>query len=214
MLNGHALAQAVAACQAQAATLRGILYRAIHLSWFDPFSVARPLFTAPHVRSRYLPTGVAGSPEALYAAVEADTAYREFNQDYIQAAQTPAGAIAVAAGLLRPEPASLIGVRLDVLRLLDVRDAAVQTQLSTNPAELAAPWKTARAPTPTQQLGEAVFVGSWFEGILYDSVQHPGFPCVVLFRQRLLANPAVHFQGYQAGAAPNRNSTLAHAQLP
>jgi hypothetical protein len=214
MLNGTALAQAIVACQPQAVTLRRVLYRAIHLSWFDPFAAARPLFTAPHVRSRYLPTAVAGAPEALYAAFEADTAYREFNQDYLQAAQTPAGAVAVAAGLLRPEPVSLIGVQIDVLRLLDVRDAAVQNRLSTNPPELAAPWKNVRAPTATQQLGEAVFTGNWFEGIVYDSVQHPGFACVVLLRQRLLANPAVHFRGYQAGTAPNRTSGLASSQLP
>jgi hypothetical protein len=59
-----------------------------------------------------------------------------------------------------------------------------------------------------------VFVGNWFEGIVYDSVQHPGFACVVVFRQRLLATPAVHFRGYQAGTAPNPASSLPDATLP
>jgi hypothetical protein len=214
MHSGHALTQAVAACQAQAVTLRRILYRAIHLSWFDPFPTARPLFTSPGVRSRFLPARVAGNPESLYAAYEPETAYREFNQDYLQAAQTPVGAVAVAAGLLRPEPVALIGAQFDVLRLLDVRDPAIQGRLNTNPAELALPWKGIRAPTATQQLGEAVYLGNWFEGILYDSIQHPGFACVVVFRQRLLATPAVHFRGYPPGTAPKANSSLASAQLP
>lgn len=214
MLNGPALAQAVANCQPQAVPLRQSLYRAIHLSWFDPFAGASPLFTAPNVRSRFLATGVAGAPEALYAALEADTAYREFNQDYFQIASTPIGVNAIAAGVVRPEPAALVAVRFDLLRLLDVRDAAVQNQLSTNPAELAGAWKNVRNPTPTQQLGAAVFAGGWFEGIVYESVQHPGFSCVVVFRQRLLANPAAHFRGYPVGTAPNANSQLADAHLP
>jgi hypothetical protein len=214
MLNGPALALAVAGCQPQAIPLRRLLYRAIHLSWFDPFATARPLFTRPGVRSRYLPAGAAGAPETLYSAFEADTAYREFNQDYFQAAQTPQGVGLIAAGVLRPEPGAVIGVQIDATRLLDVRDAAVQNLLNTNPAELAASWKNVRNATATQQLGEAVFLGNWFEGIVYHSVQHPGFSCVVLFRQRLLANPGVHFRGHQAGNAPNPNSNLADARLP
>lgn len=214
MLNGLALAHAVAGCQPQAISLRRLLYRAIHLSWFDPFAGARPLFTRPNVRSRFLASGVAGAPEALYAALEADTAYREFNQDYFQATLTPVGAGAIAAGIVRPEPVALVGVQFDLVRLLDVRNAAVQGQLNTSPAELAGAWKSARNPTPTQQLGEAVFAGNWFEGIVYESVQHSGFSCIVVFRQRLLANPGAHFHGYSAGAAPNTHSGLASARLP
>lgn len=214
MHNGLALNQAIAACQTRAVPLRGPVYRAIHLSWFDPLATANPLFTRAGSRSRYLPAAPAGKPEALYAALDADTAYREFNQDFFQAAQTPPGAHAVAAGVLRPEPGVVIGVWLDLSRLLDVRDPAVQNSLNTNPAELALPWKGMRNPSATQHLGEAVFVGNWFEGILYDSIQHPGFACVVLFRQRLLSNPAVHFRGYQAGTSPSGASSIADAAIP
>jgi hypothetical protein len=214
MLNGPALAHAIVGCQPGAVGLHRLLYRALHLSWFDPLASARPLFTRPGGRSRYLSAAPVGKPEALYAALEPDTAYREFNQDFFQAPQTPAGARAVAAGVLRPEPGVMIGVRLDVSRLLDVRDPAVQKALNTNPAELAAPWKNVRRSTATQQLGEAIFVGNWFEGILYESVQHPGFACVLLFRQRLIANPGVHFRGYQAGTWPNAASSIGDATLP
>lgn len=178
------------------------------MSWFDPFASAAVLFTAPGARTRFLPAAVAGQPEALYAAHEPETAYREFNQDYYRVAPMPGGA------LLRPEPAALVAVRIDVSRLLDLRHPAVCAALQTNAAELIAPWKGQSNPTVTQQLGAAVFVGNWFEGILYHSVQHPGKSCVVLFRQRLLAQPAVHFKGYPRGAAPNTNSALADARLP
>ncbi|MGL6094780.1 MAG: hypothetical protein ACRC7O_03115 [Fimbriiglobus sp.] len=91
MLKGPALAKAITACQAGAVPLRRLVYRAIHLSWFDPLAKASPLFTRSGVRSR-LSAAPTGAPEALYAALEADTAFREFNQNYFQALQTPPGA--------------------------------------------------------------------------------------------------------------------------
>jgi hypothetical protein len=116
--------------------------------------------------------------------------------------------------VLRPEPCALYAVRFDLSPVLDVRTAAVRAALGTTAAQLAAPWKNLPNPTPTQQLGEAVFTDNWFEGLLYDSVQHPGNGCLVVFEQRLLAKPAVDFRGSAAGGAPNASSALASAQLP
>lgn len=210
MHSGAALANAVTACQAHAVPFRGLMYRSIHLRWFDQFVAARPLFTAAGAWSRFVPPGGA---ESLYAAYEPETAYREFNQDFFQTLIGPLGAALVAAGGWRPEPAVTVGLQVDVSRLLDLRNAAVLQHLNTNSAELIAGWKNKPNPTATQQLGDAVFQGNWFEGILYRSVQHPGYDCVVLFRLRLLAKPAVHFRGFQFPPPP-RAVTLADDVLP
>jgi RES domain-containing protein len=211
MHSGHALAQAVTACQAHAVPFRGLTYRTIHLRWFDQFATAQPLFAAAGgPGTRYVPPG---GPAALYSAFEMETAHREMNQTFYHTLAGPAGPALAAAGALRPDPATVIGVHLDVSRLLDLRLPVVLQLLSTNNAQLLAPWKNVPNPTATQQLGDAVFQGNWFEGILYPSAQHASHHCLVLFRQRLLAKPAVHFRGFQFQPPP-RPVTLADDQLP
>jgi RES domain-containing protein len=212
MHNGIALNQAIAACQVHAVSFRDLAYRAIHLRWFDQFASANPLFAAAGgtTGSRYVPPH--GPAAALYTAPGMETAYREMNQDFYAALAGPGSAVAAAGGL-RPDPAVLIGVHLDVSRLLDLRVPAVLQLLNTNNAQLLAPWKNVPNPTATQQLGAAVFQGNWFEGIFYPSAQHANHHCIVIFRQRLLATPAVHFQGFQFQPPP-RLVTLADTHLP
>lgn len=210
MRSGAALAQAVTACRAHAVPFRGLTYRAIHLRWFDQFATARPLFTPPGVRTRFVPLN---GPEVLYSAFELETAYREFNQRFFHTLTGPFGPALIASGGLRPDPAALIGVHLNVSRLLDLRSPVVLQLLNTNNGELLAPWQTVPNPTPTQQLGEATFLDNWFEGVAYPSAQHPGHDCVVLFRRRLLAAPAVHFRGFQFPPPP-RAVVLGDDQLP
>lgn len=211
MLSGRALAHAVTACQAHAVPFRGLTYRAIHLRWFDQFATAQPLFTAAGgPGTRYVPPG---GPAALYSAFETETAQREMNQTFYHTLASAAGPALAAAGALRPDPAAVIGVYLDVSRLLDLQDPTVLQLLSTNNQQLLAPWKNVPNPTATQQLGDAAFQGNWFEGIRYPSAQHTNQYCVVLFRQRLRTNPAVHFRGFQFQPPP-RLVTLADDQLP
>jgi hypothetical protein len=141
-----------------------------------------------------------------------ETAYREMNQVFYQTLAGPFGPALLAAGALRPDPAGVIGLHVNVTRILDLRLPAVLNLLNTGQAQLVAPWKNVPNPAPTQQLGDAVFQGNWFEGILYPSAQHTNFNCLVLFRQRLLLNPAVHFRGFHSpGPQP---ATLPDDQLP
>jgi RES domain-containing protein len=212
MLSGPALTKALTACQMHAVALRGLMFRAIHLSWFDPLATARPLFaSAGGPGSRYVPPN---GPAALYAAPEFETAYREMNQDFYAALARPGGAALATMGALRPEPAVVISVHVNVSRVLDLRIPVVLQLLNTTTAQLLAPWKNVPNPTATQQLGDAVFQGNWFEGIVFQSAQHANYSCLVLFRQRLLAKPAIHFQGFQLGMAPNKAAGLADDQLP
>jgi RES domain-containing protein len=211
MHSGPALAQAVTASQAHAVPFRGLTYRAIHLRWFDRFATARPLFTAAGgPGTRYVPPG---GPAVLYSAFGMETAHHEMNQIFYQTLAGAAGPALTVAGGLRPDPAVVIGVHVNVTRLLDLRIPAVLQLLNTTPAQLLAPWKNVPNPTATQQLGDAVFQGNWFEGIIYPSAQHTNHHCLVLFRLRLLAKPTVHFQGFQFQPPP-RLVALADDQLP
>jgi RES domain-containing protein len=211
MHSGLALTQAVTACQAHAVPFHGLTYRAIHLRWFDQFATAQPLFTAAGgPGTRYVPPN---GPAALHSAFETETAHREMNQTFYHTLTSAAGPALAVAGALRPDPAVVIGVHINVSRVLDLRLPAVLQLLHTNNAQLLAPWKNAANPTATQQLGDAVFQGNWFEGILYPSAQHANYHCLVLFRQRLRAKPAVYFRGFQFQPPP-RLTTLADDQLP
>jgi len=212
MLSPPALAPAVAACHQYSVSLRTLTFRAVHLRWFARFPAANPLYVALGQASRYVPPG--GSAAALYATFDAETAYREVNQDFYRQLNLPGGggqALANAGGL-RPLPLVMMGVHVSVSRLLDLDLVSVRQQLNIlNTAQLLAPWKFVPNPTPTQLLGDAVFANGFFEGMLYPSAQLAGRRCLVLFSARLLAASRVHFQGFSFSSPP---ANLADATLP
>lgn len=213
MLSPPALGPAVEACRPLAVPFRALTYRTIHLRWFQNFATSRPLFTAAGTVSRYAPPG---GPAALYVALDADTAYREGNQDFYRVLSAPGGAgqaLAVAGGL-RPEPLALLGIHVSVGRLLDLSNVSVRQHLGiAADAEVLVPWKGVPAPTPTQALGQAVFGDGSFEGLLYPSAQNLGSRCLVLFPARLLAASRVDFQGFHF-VAPPPAVTFPGARLP
>lgn len=139
------------------------------------------------VGTRFVPPG---GPESLYVALSADTAFREFNQEFLAIASTPLGTGQVAAGLLRPDPFVMLGVHIDVAHVLNLADNTVRQHLGTTLAELRSRWRNV-LNAPTQLLGEAVFNSGRFQGILYPSAQHAGNNCLVLYRPRLAAAPPV-----------------------
>jgi RES domain-containing protein len=192
MLSPPALGAAVAAAHPQALPLTALLFRSIHLTHFANFRTALPLFAAAGgaAGSRYVRPG---GPAALYLSFDADTAHREGNQPYYQAARTPGGLALIQAGGLRPDPVVLIGAYVSATRLLDLRDPVVRLQLGIAAVtEILGPWKGV-ANAPTQVLGDAVFNDNYFEGLLYPSVQNPGHDCVVLFATRLAAGSQIDF---------------------
>jgi RES domain-containing protein len=192
MLNPPTLKQALAAAHPLAVPLTDLLFRSIHLQHFANFATAQPLYAGVGgpAGSRYIPPN---GPNALYLAFDADTAHREGNQPYYQLALSPAGQALIAAGALRPDPVVLIGIRVLLNRLLDLRDPVVRIQLGIPlVTELLGPWKNV-ANAPTQNLGDAVFNDGFYEGIIYPSAQNPDHGCLVVFTARLLANSRIDF---------------------
>src|SRR5438105_2025318 len=107
MLEPPAFAAAVADARRLALPYTGLAYRAIHLRHFANFPEARPLFCpGGGAGSRYV---APGGPAALYSALDAGTAYREVNQDFLRIARTPAGRRLLRTGGLRPDPLVTIG---------------------------------------------------------------------------------------------------------
>jgi hypothetical protein len=200
MHSPPALTQAIAAAQHLAVPWRGLTFRVSHLQYFSNFAAAQPLFCAAAgaAGSRYVaPHG----PAALYVAIDADTAYREFNQHFYRLARSrPSGRSLVRSGQLRPDPGVTLAVHVRVSRLLNVTRSSShwrQTRRllgirANSHAELLQPWAGV-ANAPTQVLGTEVFNGGFFEGILYPSAQNPNQTCFVLFRDRLLPTSRVHF---------------------
>ncbi len=195
MLEPSLLAQAIATCHGRAVGYHTLAYRASHLKYFGNFPTANALYAAPSVDgTRYV---LPGGPAALYASFDADTPYREVNQDFFAALNGPGGAALAAAGGLRPDPLVTAGVHIILSRLLDLFDLTTRTALGiASDAELLAPWKNAPAPTGTQRLGQAVYDEKFFEGILYPSAQISGRKNLVLFPERLLKKSRAHFQGF------------------
>jgi RES domain-containing protein len=210
MLNPPALAPAVAACHAHAIPFRDLMYRTVHLRWFDTFPNAQPLYAAPGGRSRFVQPGGHAS---VYAAFDPDTAYREGNQEFYRLLSAPNGPGLAAAGGLRPDTMVLMGVHVTAGRILDLMNVAVRQLLNIRAdAELLVPWKNVPNPTPTQLLGEAVFADNFFEGIIYPSAQNPSHRCLVLLPGRFLPASRAHFQGFHF---PHPHAvSLANAHVP
>jgi hypothetical protein len=199
MHNPPSLSQAVSLAQDHAIPWRGLTYRACHLQHFANFATAQPLFCANggSAGNRYIaPNG----PAALYVALDADTAYRELNQNFFRTARGKIGRTLVGNGQLRPVPCVLLGVHVRVTRLLNVGRTGSRWRQTRrllgisarSNSELLQLW--AGVPTaPTQVLGTEVFNGGFFEGILFPSAQNLNHTCLVLFRDRLLPNSQVHF---------------------
>lgn len=200
MLNPRELTSAVQEARKLAIRLSTVVFRSIHLYHFSNFETVQPLFAARGglSGSRFvLPEG----PAALYVAFHAATAYREGNQDFFRLADTPAGQNLIRMGGLRPDPVVLIGAHVRAFFLLDLRDEDTRQLLGTqNVREIRAPWKGI-PHAPTQVLGDIVFRNRRFEGIVYPSVRNPGFPCLVMFPDRLRRRSRIDFIDRDSGLA-------------
>jgi RES domain-containing protein len=173
-------------------SLSAVVYRAIPLRFFASFASVEPLHAAGGgvAGSRFVPPQ---GPSAVYASLDADTAYREANQLFFQTAGVSAGQLLAQAGRLRPDALAVVAIHLSVSRLLDLRDPTTRQQLGiASAAEVLGPWCGVRRP-PTQVLGETVFNDGFFEGILYPSAQSAARDCVVLFPGRFQPGTNANF---------------------
>jgi RES domain-containing protein len=199
MLNGPALTAALAGAQHLAVPLTALAFRASHLRHFPHLAAAQALHCAaagPAGTRFVAPNG----PAALYLALDADTAYEEFNQDYFRVARTTPGRALVRAGRLRPDPGVILGIHVRVSRLLCLafpfprwHASRIALGIDTlSDAELTQPW-AGSLNAATQVLGTEVFNAAFFEGIIYPSARNPGHNCIAIFRDRLLPSSRIHF---------------------
>ena len=204
MLNPQSFAQTVPALRSLAIPIVDLAFRAIHLRWFPNPSMSNPLFGVLKA-SRYVPDQ--GAFLSLYFALDAETAYREGNQEFYRLIGSPAGEQLAKAGALRPEPLWSVGTHIQMARMLDLRLGFVRTALGiVSDADIQMPWNAVSAATPTQVLGKAVHADGFFEGIVFPSLQNSGGVCVVAFPDRLLPTSHIDYRGFvgPSGVMPDR----------
>ena len=171
----------------QPLTGQNVFYRAITLEALygfhqnPPYTSIRPLYNlgAPAGGARFTPQN---GPPALYLTAEPETAFAEVEQFYAKLRQQNPPLFALT------RPVVLISVNVHLEQVLDVTDAAIQAALQTTPQELAGSWRVPQNQgllAPTQELGQAAFDCGAIQALRYESVQHPGHACYVIFTDRL-----------------------------
>ena len=155
-------------------------------------SPPQPLWPGGPARgSRFTPpasAGVRATPviEALYFAEDELTPFFEITGMI----RTPGSPVP----LFFP-PQVMMTVTGTLAGVLDLADAGVQAALSTNPVELAAPWRLAQSRflagtgnmPPTQLLGQEAFNSGAIVGLRYQSSKNPAGFGIVVFTARLVA---------------------------
>ena len=125
----------------------------------------------------------------LYIATEVETAHREGNQAFYGLLKVMGPS---STELFPSEESVLLGLRVSLMRLLDLRVPAIQTRLETSQEELAGPWKTV-SDASTQRLGDAIAESKEFDGLIYTSVRHTGGTCLALFPDLLRSGSRIEF---------------------
>ena len=126
-----------------------------------------------------------GGPETLYMAEDITTAYREVDRTYRKVEGLEPRVVPPVA-----PPVILFSIQVELERVLDLGNAALQAALGTPPAELTATWRlrqSRRLPVPTQTLGQLVFASGRFQAIRYPSARDADGFCLALFPERVMA---------------------------
>lgn len=168
-------------------SVQGVLYRAIDLEALFGFHLASPYprprslygLAAPANGARFTPKG---GMSCVYMSADAETAFLEAKLTHLP---NPA-----ACGVA--DPTVIVTANVNLPRVIDLTDPAVQSALGATVTELAVPWRVSSARgrvVPTQELGKAAFDCGLFDAMKYPSVRSPGHACLVIFPDRL-APPA------------------------
>jgi RES domain-containing protein len=150
MLPSRALLPALAGIAGRPLTVTA--FRAVPLQPFVAYvqREGRPnLRFMSGARNRYNLAGTA----CLYVAEEDETARVELRHGF--------------DGV--PVDEAIFHVKCELTRVLDLMDANVRAALGMTDKNLFAPWETAKRPTATQRLGEAVLRGGRFDAIRFPS---------------------------------------------
>lgn len=159
----------------------GMLHRLVDFATLTGYNPMLPLFTLGPGKNgqRYTPkTG----PSALYAAEDAVTAHAEYHcVDRIVLVADPSYKMAA-------NPTVHLTIQVSLERVLDIADAAIQTELGTTVAELTGPWRKQMIKhqfCPTHVLANAVYANGNIQGMRYPSARGIEYSNLIMWDERI-----------------------------
>ncbi|MHC9542844.1 MAG: RES family NAD+ phosphorylase [Vulcanimicrobiota bacterium] len=158
-------------------------YRIVDFATLTRFAPMMPLYLlGPGVNGqRYTPKG---EPSALYVAEDPVTALAEYNRvDRVILVADPTHK---RKKLVNPTVQLTIKVNLE--RVLDITDAAIQAALNTTTAELTGPWRKQMIRglfCPTHVLADAVYAAGTVQAMRYPSVQSWDHANLIIWDERV-----------------------------
>ncbi|HEY9681046.1 MAG TPA: RES family NAD+ phosphorylase [Oculatellaceae cyanobacterium] len=159
----------------------GLLHRLVDFATLTRYDPMMPLFTlGPGMNGqRYTPKG---GPSALYAAEDVVTAHAEYHRlDRIVL-------VADQTFHLVANPTVALTIQVNLERVLDIADPAIQTALGTTATELTGPWRKQmikKVFCPTQVLARAVYANGTIQGMRYPSARGVEFSNLIMWDERI-----------------------------
>lgn len=160
----------------------GLCYRIVDFATLTGFDPMIPLYTLGPGRNgqRYTPKG---GPNALYVAEDINTAHAEYHR--------VARIVVVADPSYNPTPNPTVHltIQVNLERVLDLADPAIQADLGTTTAELTGPWRKQMIKKlfcPTQVLATAVYNHGTIQALRYPSARGHEFSNLIIWEERLL----------------------------
>jgi RES domain-containing protein len=159
----------------------GTCYRLVDFAVLTGYDPMMPLYTLGPGQNgqRYTPKG---GPNALYAAEDVVTAHAEYHRmERIVLATAP-------TYRLSANPTVELTIHVNLERVLNIADPAIQATLATTVAELTGPWRKQMIKKlfcPTQVLATAVFAHGEIQALRYPSAQGPQYCNLIIWEERL-----------------------------
>lgn len=159
----------------------GTLHRLVDFSTLTGYNPMVPLYTlGPGMNGqRYTPKG---GPSALYAAEDVVTAHAEYHQkERFDLASDPKNSLVA-------NPTVHLTIQVNLERVLDIADPAIQTSLGTNVAELTGPWRKQmirKLFCPTHVLANAVYADGNTQAMRYPSARDNAFSNLIMWDERI-----------------------------
>lgn len=156
-------------------------YRIVDFAILTAFDPMMPLYTLGPGKNgqRYTPKG---GPSALYVAEDPITAQAEYHRvDRIVLIADP-------TFHMLANPTVTLNIIVELERVLDLTNAAVQTALNTSTPELTGPWRKQmirRTFCPTQVLAEAVYANGNVQAMRYPSARGAEYANLIIWDERV-----------------------------
>ncbi len=162
-------------------TYNGTLHRLVDFATLTGYDPMMPLFTlGPGLNGqRYTPKG---GQSALYAAEDIVTAQAEYHRvDRIVLVADPTYNLVA-------NPTVHLTIQVDLERVLDIADPAIQAALGTTVAELTGPWRKQMIKKlfcPTHVLANAVYANGNIQAMRYPSARGTEFSNLIMWDERI-----------------------------